>query len=211
MVRRLLVIRHGQSEWNAQGRWQGWADTPLSDLGRAQAAEAVAGLAGRAWSAVVSSDLGRAVETAQIIAAALDLGEVEIDPQWRERNVGHWSGLTRTEIATLWPDELAAWNAGRIEATPGGENEVDFLDRAMGAAKRVAARPGTGEILVVSHGGVIRALDRALGVDSTPVGNLGGRWYSLVVDPAGDGRSDLVAGDPLDLAAPSHRTTSASP
>ncbi len=201
----MLLIRHGQSTWNAVGRWQGWADPPLSALGEAQAAEAAERLAGKGLRAAVASDLVRARRTAEIIAGALDLGPVAIEPDLRERNVGRWSGLTRVEIQARWPEELAAWAAGRIEATPGGEHELAFTTRVLRAATRLVVSDGAeGDVLVVSHGGVARALDRALGVACPPVGNLGGRWYES------DGNGSLRAGDAVGLADPVHRTRSPS-
>lgn len=206
MPRRVLLVRHGQSTWNALGRWQGWADPPLSVLGEAQAAEAGCRLVGLGIGAVAASDLVRARRTAEIVAETLDLGPVTVEPDLRERNVGLWSGLTRVEIQARWPVELAAWVAGRIEATPDGEYEGDFTDRVVKAVVRLAAGGdgGGASLLVVSHGGVARALDRALGVTSVPVGNLGGRWYES------DGHGGLAAGEAVGLADPIHRTWSPS-
>lgn len=205
MPRRVLLIRHGQSTWNALGRWQGWADPPLSALGEAQAAEAASRLAGLELTAATASDLIRARRTAQIIADRLGLGPVGVEPGLRERNVGQWSGLTRVEIQARWPVELAAWVAGSIEATPGGEHEGAFTGRVMNAVTRLASEDGSdGDLLVVSHGGVARALDRALGAISIPVGNLAGRWYES------DGNGGLRPGEPVALADPAHRTGSPS-
>ena len=97
----LLIVRHGQSEWNAIGRWQGHADPALSELGRRQAAVAAASIG--AVDAIISSDLLRAAETAAIIAQQLGVGPVMIDERLRERDVGEWTGLTRTEIDKRWP------------------------------------------------------------------------------------------------------------
>src|SRR5829696_1601221 len=95
-VTRLLLVRHAQSEWNADGRWQGWADPPLSGLGRRQSATAADALG---WpDAIVASDLERARETAAIIAAAGGPGAFEVEPALRERDLGDFTGLTRAEI-----------------------------------------------------------------------------------------------------------------
>src|SRR5687767_11323336 len=96
MPTRVLLVRHGQSEWNATGRWQGQADPPLTDLGRRQARSAAAALG--TVDAVFASDLQRASETALIIAGELGVGPVVVDPDLRERDAGEWSGLTRVEI-----------------------------------------------------------------------------------------------------------------
>jgi probable phosphoglycerate mutase len=100
----LLVVRHGQSEWNAIGRWQGHADPPLSELGRRQAYVASAAIG--AVDGIVSSDLLRAAETAAIIAQQLGVGPVVVDQRLRERDVGQWTGLTRVEIDKGWPGWL---------------------------------------------------------------------------------------------------------
>lgn len=103
---RLLLIRHGQSEWNADGRWQGQADPPLTDLGRAQAHHAARSLG--VVDAIVASDLQRAAETAAIISEELGVGPLVLDPDLRERDAGEWSGLTRAEIERDWPGYLGA-------------------------------------------------------------------------------------------------------
>src|SRR5919107_550504 len=133
---RLLLVRHGESTWNATGRWQGWADPPLSDLGRAQA-EAAAPAAAPV-DAVVSSDLRRARETAELMAARVD-----------------------------------------------------------GGLARLAARFAGQRVLVVTHGGVVRNLERAFGIEPEPLPNLGGR--EVFVDPE-TGAMEL--GDRLLLLSP---------
>ena len=101
---RALLIRHGQSEWNADGRWQGQADPPLTDLGRHQALHASRNLG--VVDAIVASDLQRATETALIIAGELGVGPLVLEPGLRERDAGEWSGLTRAEIERDWPGYL---------------------------------------------------------------------------------------------------------
>ena len=101
---RLLVVRHGQSEWNAIGRWQGRADPPLTDEGRRQVADAAKVLG--TFDAVVASPLVRAVETAAVLADRLGIGPVLIDPDLMERDAGERQGLTRTEIESGWPNFL---------------------------------------------------------------------------------------------------------
>ena len=108
---RTVVIRHGQSTWNASGRWQGHANAPLTELGRAQAAAAVAGLP--AVEAIWSSDLARAQSTAEIIGAALDL-PIRVDARFRERDAGDWTGLTRDEIEAGSPGDLAITAGPRL-------------------------------------------------------------------------------------------------
>lgn len=191
---RLLLLRHGQSTWNAEARWQGWADTPLSDEGLAQAQAMAEQLAStnHAFTRVVSSDLARSVDTAKAIANALGLGEVAVEPDLRERDVGDWSGRTTDEIDIIWPGAITAWREGRLDRPPGGELEPAFRGRVVRAAERLAVEPD-GPLLVITHGGVIRALDRYAGSDTSTTRNLSGRWFDLGPD------NRLRGGDPVDL------------
>ncbi|MGI9033954.1 MAG: histidine phosphatase family protein [Acidimicrobiales bacterium] len=192
MPTRLLLLRHGQSTWNAEGRWQGWSDPPLSDLGRAQAAEAAAHLADAGLTGVVASDLERARATAGIIAAALGLGPVVVEADLREYNVGDWEGLTRSQIEAGWPEQLGDWREGRLLATPGGETRAAFLVRVSAALARVVTSPGLGDtVLVVIHGGAIRAAEQVTGGErSSVIDNLAGRWF--IADGDGHLRPDDV-------------------
>jgi len=171
----LLVVRHGQSEWNAIGRWQGHADPSLSELGRRQAF--VAALSIGALDGIVSSDLLRAAETAAIISEQLGVGPVVVDDRLRERNVGEWTGLTRAEIDKRWP--------GWIEAArqpEGFEDLDDVLARVLDALQAIhEASPG-GSLLVVTHGGVIRCLARSYGLDDIPIANLAGLTMRVSAD-----------------------------
>jgi broad specificity phosphatase PhoE len=174
---RLLLARHGQSTWNAVGRWQGRADPPLSELGQRQA-EAVAAnlLAGPASEPPVDrvwcSPLQRARETAEIIGRVLQL-EVAIDERVQEIDAGEWTGMTRAEIDEAWPGYL-----DEHRRPPGFESHDHLLARALeGLHEIVGHRDGrAGEtVLVVTHGGVIRVLERHLDAPEAPVPNLGGR------------------------------------
>jgi probable phosphoglycerate mutase len=200
---RLLLLRHGQSTWNAEGRWQGWSDPPLTDLGRSQAAEAAERLEGLGLSGVVASDLDRARATAGILACALGLEPVVIDEDLREYNVGDWEGLTRPEIETGWPDQLVAWREGRLLATPGGETRSAFLARVGRGLARAARSRALGDAaVVVTHGGAIRAAEQVAGGErSTVIDNLAGRWFT--VDD--DGR--LQPGPVALLLDAGHRTS----
>jgi probable phosphoglycerate mutase len=165
---RVLLARHGQSAWNAEGRWQGHADPPLSPLGVRQAGSA-AGAVGQV-AGVVTSDLQRARATAELIAERIGVGPVRVDARLRERDAGEWTGLTRPEIERRWPGYL---DAGR--RPPGFELDEAILGRVLDALADVhAAHPGE-RVLAVAHGGVIRALERQFGVDDGLVPNLGGR------------------------------------
>ena len=105
----LLILRHGQSEWNAQGRWQGQADPPLTELGERQARAAAEQLLDSkiSFDGVASSDLQRARRTAEILGVALNVGDVSSFSEFRERSAGPWQGLTRAEIETSWPNAIA--------------------------------------------------------------------------------------------------------
>ena len=178
---RVLLIRHGQSEWNADGRWQGQADPPLTDLGRHQAMHAARNLG--TVDAIVASDLQRASETALIIAEALGVGPVVLEPGLRERDAGEWSGLTRAEIERDWPGYLDSPSADRHAAfgrPPGaatvGQPSAGDGGRRAGSPTRCCSSGSSaalgrvhdlapdGEVIAVTHGGVVYALEGRLGI-----------------------------------------------
>jgi broad specificity phosphatase PhoE len=166
----LLLVRHGQSEWNADGRWQGQCDPPLTPFGERQAADATARVG--AVDALWASDLRRAAHTAEIIGARLGV-DVVVDPRFRERHAGEWQGLTRPEIEAAWPGYL---RDGR--RPPGWEPEADLVRRAVEGCEAVVEALRGARVLVVTHGGIVRALERSLGsTDDTLVPNLGGRRF----------------------------------
>jgi probable phosphoglycerate mutase len=164
----MLLVRHGQSEWNAVGRWQGQADPPLSALGRRQARRAADSIG--AVDVIVASDLERAAHTAAIISEALGVGPVVIEPLLRERSAGEWSGLTRAEIDEAWPGYLADHRR-----PPGFESDDALLARTREGLDRVHAEYGGAEVLVVTHGGVVYALEADAGLPFERMPNLGSR------------------------------------
>ncbi len=164
----LLVVRHAESVWNLEGRWQGQADPPISEPGTAQARLAATDLDG--VGCIVSSDLRRARSTAEIIAETLGVEPVIIDAGWRERDVGSWQGLTAAQIESQYPGALAAG-----DHPPGWESNESLLDRMFAAIHRAAARVVSGDGLVVSHAGVIYTLEQHFGCAFSRIGNLGGR------------------------------------
>lgn len=180
---RILVVRHGQSTWNAEGRWQGTEDPPLSSLGVRQARHAAERLG--AFDGVWASPLERALVTATILADALGIGPVVPDDDLRERHAGGYQGLTRPEIEDRYPGFLAEGLR-----PPGWEDDDAVLRRASSALGRIADRVGAdGTALAVSHGGVVHALERATGARREGrLPNLGGRWFEV-------GGGHLVAGD----------------
>lgn len=177
---RLLVLRHGQSTWNAERRWQGWADAPLSPLGERQAHDAASHLAGAGLTVVCSSDLQRANRTAQIIAAQLGLGEVTVARDLRERDVGVFTGKTIDQIRVEYPHAVDGDGRVVVASIPGAETDESLLLRARPTLLDLAARFASGTPLIVSHGGVIRALERGLGAEPPPsTPNLAGRWFDV--------------------------------
>lgn len=152
---RLVIWRHGNTDWNAANRVQGQTDVPLNDLGQEQAHAAGTVLAGMRPDAIVSSDLRRAADTAAALAALTGL-PVRPDARLRERYFGHWQGLALTEVAERFPDEYARWRAG--DPDPGCEIEtLDDLGKRIGAAFQDAADLAVGgTVVVVTHGGGAR-------------------------------------------------------
>ncbi len=149
-----FLIRHGETEWNHSGRWQGLADVPLSPVGRAQAEVLAERLADEHFSVdhVYSSDLSRAWETAQVVAQRLHLA-VQPLPALREIDVGAWSGLTRAQIVEQFPGAFTEHHSA-----PDGEAREAFWQRVTHAIYDLAERHAGQRLMLVTHGGVIRAL-----------------------------------------------------
>lgn len=160
-VTRIVAIRHGETAWNAEMRMQGQLDTALSRRGHWQAGRLAEALAGEGIEAVVASDLARAFDTAQAIAARLGLG-VATDRGLRERSFGVFEGYTYAEIDTRWPAAAARWRGLEPDFGPEeGETFRAFGARAVAAATRVAAAHAGRSIAIVTHGGVLDCLYRA--------------------------------------------------
>jgi len=181
----VLVIRHGQSEWNAAGRWQGHADPPLTGIGIAEARLAAANI-DTDIELVASSDLERANHTARLIAAKLDLEPVTVLPALRERHAGPFEGLTRAEINENFPGAIE-----RRDWPEGFEGDDELIARVIPAMHDIAGRL-TRRGLVVAHGGVIRALDRVTAAPEESIPNLAGRWY-------GFNGNQLIAGERVEF------------
>lgn len=155
----LLLARHGESDWNRARRWQGFADRPLTERGHAQATELAERLADIALDAVYSSDLQRARETAAAVARAQGLEATPL-PTLREVNVGSWQGLTRDEAERCFPDGFRRWRAGGT-GWDDGESYGEMSARVLAAVDEIAHRHDGGRVLIVSHGGPIRAIHAA--------------------------------------------------
>ena len=164
MTTTILLARHGESDWNRSKRWQGWTDRPLTELGRRQAAELAKRLEETDLDAVYSSDLRRARDTAAIVAEHKGL-TVETMRELREVDVGSWSGLTRADADEQHPEAYARWLQGG-EGWEDGETYDELGVRVVRGIRRIAAADPWQRVLVVAHGGTIRAIHAAaLGVD----------------------------------------------
>lgn len=169
----IFLARHGETEWNRIGRWQGKTDIPLSEVGRAQARTLADRLRARGVTEIFTSDLSRARETAEIVAEALGVTRVSIDPRLRERGFGCFEGLTREECAERHADDWARYLADR-RATPTDAEPKEQVVARMLAAVTAVAEPSdrAGHVLVVSHGAAIRSLLHAItGVEPAPLAN----------------------------------------
>lgn len=165
----LLLVRHGETDWNADGRLQGQTDRALSDFGRRQAQQLAAELEGEDLDAIYSSDLARARETAEIVGERLAL-TVVLDPGLREKDWGTWEGLTAAE-------------RDRVEFV--GESTRAHQERTLDALRRVSERhPGQSHVLVVTHGGSIRRVQTAALGMALPVLENCGRWLCSYDDGA---------------------------
>jgi probable phosphoglycerate mutase len=216
-VPRLLLWRHGRTEWNATGRFQGHLDPPLDDEGRRQAALAAPHLLAAGLSpedtVVVSSDLSRAAETAAALTALLDV-PLRLDARLREHGMGSWEGLTRAEVAERYPEQFADWLGGRPIRGRGGEEAAAVAERALAA---LADLPDAGVAVVVTHGGTAgRLMERLLGIDPDhrrvvgPLGNCawselthqGGHWRLIRHNSSVPGVPDGRPAPPRDAEPP---------
>jgi broad specificity phosphatase PhoE len=164
---RILLVRHAESTWNASGRWQGWADPPLTEDGEATARRVTP----PAVAAVVSSDLTTG-------------GPVRTFRGLRERGAGEWTGLTKAEIQQRWGDRP-------LHDIPGGEAPDAVAARAVATLHRIAAAWPDQDVLAVGHGALIRQVERHAGCEPGPVHHLAGRW--IEVDARGLRAGDLFS------------------
>nr|WP_208384030.1 histidine phosphatase family protein [Modestobacter marinus] len=185
----MLVWRHGRTEWNAAGRFQGQLDPPLDAEGRSQAARTaphLAALLAGQETLLVSSDLQRAVDTAGALAPLLGV-PLRVDERLREHGLGSWEGLTRHEVADQHPGQYADWMAGRPVPERGGEAQADVAARALAA---VADLPPAATAVLVTHGGTAgRLIEALLGLGAAhkrvfgPLGNC--HWSELSFQASG--------------------------
>jgi broad specificity phosphatase PhoE len=154
-VTRILLARHGETDWNRDNRFQGHADPPLNDAGREQAAALADSLAGERLAAVYSSPLRRAVETAELVAARHGLEPRPVDAL-REVDVGSWQGLTRTEIESRFPEQFRRWLAFG-QGWEDGETYEEMGVRVIHGLSELSARHDGESVVALTHGGPIRA------------------------------------------------------
>jgi broad specificity phosphatase PhoE len=195
-VTTILLARHGETDWNSERRWQGHADRPLNESGREQARELAASRDGRAIHVVYSSDLIRAHETARIVAERLGL-PVGADVGLREVDVGDWSGRAHDEVKGVDPEGFRRWQEGG-KGWSGGESYEEMGARVVGTVLRIAERHPGETILIVSHGGSIRACRAAaagLSYAGSRMSAVSGMANCEVVElRVADGRLAAVAG-----------------
>lgn len=158
MVTTLLFVRHGQTDWNVEKKWQGHEDRPLNEMGKMQATALANRLATWPISAIVSSDLQRCAQTAQVVGKAVGLEPI-FDPIWRERDLGVFSGMTSAEAKEAYPQ---AWQDAELKRgmvdPPDGEKTVDLRKRGYAAYEKVVAEYANKMVMVVSHGGLLHTL-----------------------------------------------------
>lgn len=160
--RRIVLWRHGRTEWNAQRRFQGQSDIPLDDEGLAQAERAAGLLVHLSPTRIVSSDLQRAHRTAAMLADATGL-PITTDERLRETFAGEWEGLRRPELLANYGDELALWASDSYVRPGGGETRVEVADRMVAAIQEyVSELPDDGTLVIATHGGAARAAIGAL-------------------------------------------------
>jgi broad specificity phosphatase PhoE len=152
-----VLVRHGETDWNRERRFQGHADVPLNEAGRRQADALADALAGESFAAAYSSPLRRALETAEIVAARLDLS-VDASDGLMEVDVGSWSGLTTTEVEQRFPDGFGQWAESRTGGWTDGETYDELGARVVAELFEIAKRHPGEHVLAVTHGGPIRSV-----------------------------------------------------
>ncbi len=178
----VYLARHGETDWNRDGRWQGQTDIPLNEAGRAQSLQLAERLRAAGVAQVTASDLSRARETAEIVARTLGVPFLGTDPGLRERNFGVFEGLTRDEVARKYPGQWADYTADRRVLPPQSEAHATVQERMLAALFRLALDTTPAHAtLAVSHGGAIRlALVAATGKEFPPLPN--GALFRILIE-----------------------------
>ena len=187
---RLILIRHGETDWNTTGRWQGQTDVPLNERGRQQARQLVADLAGMQIDAIYSSDLGRARDTAAPLSQAAGL-PVIVDARLREIHQGEWQGMLAAEIEARYAEALRSRREDPLNlAPPGGETVAQVRARVLRCLEQILKRHPDESVVIVSHGfvlGLLRAhlLGEPVGMAWERIPQNGG-WEVVEVDGLGN-------------------------
>ncbi|WP_340685488.1 histidine phosphatase family protein [Amycolatopsis coloradensis] len=183
--RRLVLWRHGETDYNAAGRMQGHLDSALTPVGWNQARFAVPALARFSPDLVIASDLRRATDTATVLTEAIGV-PLRIDKRLRETHLGEWQGFTGQQVDETYPGERARWRVDATWAPPGGESRVDVAERALEVVADLdQPNSGAGDaVLLATHGGLIIALTaKLLGLPVASWPSLGGiancHWVEL--------------------------------
>ena len=155
----IFLARHGESDWNVEKRFQGHSDRPLTNRGREQAHALADLVASEEIDAVYTSPLSRARETAEIVATRAGLEPIAL-PELREVDTGSWSGLSRVDVEARFPEGFARWRSGG-SGWEDGETYEEMAERVIGALRTIAEDHPDGRVLVISHGGPIRAIHAA--------------------------------------------------
>ena len=163
---KLYLTRHGQTDWNTAGRYQGQSDTPLNETGLRQAEQIAKRLSKETIHAIYSSDLSRAANTAQSIADFHAL-EIKKDSRWRELSFGDWEGMTYQEMSASSPELFEAWMKDPLTiSTPNGETLAQLAERVKAAFNEIKREHKDQTVLVVAHSGSLQSLlSVTLGVD----------------------------------------------
>ncbi|CAN5320201.1 histidine phosphatase family protein [soil metagenome] len=169
-VGRVVVWRHGQTRWNASGRFQGQADPPLNDVGQQQSALAAGYLSLDPPDLILSSDLVRATSTAEALANLVEV-PMKMEPRLREIDLGIWQGLTRTEVAATYPEQYAEWLDGAPPVDRGGETRAQLDERVLAALRDIQVD----HVVLVTHGGTSRSIIETL-LDLPHAG----RWLAVL-------------------------------
>lgn len=155
---KVFLVRHGETDYNLSGRWQGSLDIPLNAMGREQADCVAQALQGESIQRIYASDLSRALETAQIIAKSTHVESIETDSRLKEISVGVFQGLTRQQIIETYPLEFSYWQHDDDYAVPNGESRIALRARVREFWQEVIEPNTTDNLVLVSHGGTIRWL-----------------------------------------------------
>ncbi|HUP31476.1 MAG TPA: histidine phosphatase family protein [Gaiellaceae bacterium] len=162
MTTTIVLVRHGETDWNREHRFQGHADPPLNDVGRAQALELAATLAREPFTRVYASPLRRAWETAEILAATRNL-PVQPHPALEEVDVGSWSGLTVADVEARFPEGYRRWRESRLAGWEDGETFEELGLRVVSGVLALAAQNDGATLVAVTHGGPVRTLQAYVG------------------------------------------------